>query len=124
MRCFWLLNHECNEVQLRELHDCFGVGEIVYPSAELAAFWCNLPCRKELETDLLEQWMAGIRSGDIAVVQGDSTYTFFVVSELMDKGVHVYASVTERVAHEERTERGECRITRLFSHRLFREYTR
>lgn len=121
MKCYWLLNHACNENQLRELTDRFHVDEIVYPSAELASFWAALPCDDEIHTLLIDEWVDSIGPDDMAVVQGDGTYVFYAVSALIAKGVKVYSAVSARVVEE--TVVGNVTTTvRHFRHITFRQY--
>ena len=121
MKCHWLMNHECTVAQRTELETRFGVDELVLPGEGLSAFWSDIPCTADYHLDLVNAWLATVDSGDVAVVQGDATYSFYVVSALMAKGVRTFASVTERVVKEEKA--GETvRICRVFSHKLFREY--
>lgn len=124
MKCYWLMNHECTVLQFAELQSRFRVDEVIYPSEELSGFWKNLPCTPMLDTRLLNQWVDSVSCDDIAVVQGDSTYSLHVVNALMDKGVHVYAAVSERVVAEQKESDGSVRIVRVFNHKLFREYSR
>lgn len=123
MKCYWLMNHACTDEQFNELNNCFDVSEVIYPSEELKKFWSNLPCSTEYDLDLIFEWLEKITSEAIAVVQGDSTYSFYVVNALMDKGMRVFAAVTHRDVSE--IECGNAtKITRVFSHIAFREYIR
>ena len=121
MKCYWLLNHACNENQLRELMYRFHVDEIVYPSTELASFWAALPCDDAIHTPLIDEWVDSIRSDDMAVIQGDVTYVFYAVSALIAKGVKVYSAVSARVVEE--TVVGDVTtMVRQFRHITFRQY--
>lgn len=115
------MNHECTVAQREELETRFGVDELVLPGEAMSALWANIPCTSDYHLDLVNAWLATVDSSDIAVVQGDATYSFYVVSALLAKKVRTFASVTERVVKEEKA--GEMvRISRVFTHKLFREY--
>lgn len=121
MKCFWLLNHACNESQEKELREEYGVTEIIYPDNVMADLWQNLRPEKDFHEDIASSIVERIGTVDIAVVQGESTYSFYVVASLMHKGIKVLASVSERVATESRIG-NEVKITRYFVHKCFREY--
>lgn len=123
MKCFWLLNHTPSPLQIDELVNRFGVSDIVFPSQTFAAVWSELPTGDVLYPDLVDSWIDSISAPDIAIVQGDSTYTFYIVDALLEKGVRVFAATTERVVKE--TIHGDkVNISRIFMHKAFREYRR
>lgn len=123
MKCFWLLNHTPTERQRNEIKENYGAVDIIMPKVDLISFWMNIPCTKEIGSDLIDSWLANIESSDIAIVQGECTYVFYVVDALLSKGVRVFSSVSERKVEEKRE--GEVIITnRYFEHKFFREYKR
>lgn len=123
MKCYWLLNHEPTERQRDEIKEDYGVEDIIMPKMDLISFWENIPCTKEIGSDLIDSWLDNIESQDIAIVQGECTYVFYVVDALLSKGVRVLSSVSERKVEEKRE--GEVVLTnRYFEHKLFREYKR
>lgn len=122
--CYWLMNHECSDEQRKELHERFGVSKIIYPDDSIREFWHSIPCDDFIHSRILDQWMDCIHSDDIAVVQGDSTYTFYVVDALLRRGVTVLASATKRMILHEAEDADGSTITRLFRHEIFRRYSR
>ena len=122
--CYWLMNHECSQEQRKELRERFGVSKIIYPDDFIRELWRSIPCDDSIHGRILDQWMDCILPDDIAVVQGDSTYTFYVVDALLRKGVIVLASATKRmILHETEAIDGST-ITRQFRHEIFRRYVR
>jgi hypothetical protein len=122
-KCYWLLNHKPTEKQKQEIETRFSAS-IVYPPQNLISTWSSLPLAEKLPDLLInsfEEWLNRMVEGDIAVIQGEMTITYHLVSELRKKGFSVYSSVTERVASEEIN--GET-VTRtyIFRHVIFREY--
>lgn len=123
MKCYWLLNHEPTERQRNEIKEDYGAVDIIMPKMDLSSFWGNIPCTKEIGSDLIDSWLDNIEPSDIAIVQGECTYVFYVVDALLSKGVRVLSSVSERKVEEKRE--GEVVLTnRYFEHKLFREYKR
>ena len=123
MKCYWLMNHDFTNDQRKELESRFSVDQILQPSTDFKSIWSSLPPGEEFYPELVDSWIDLINCPDIAVVQGDSTYSFYVVDALLKKGVRVFASTTERIA-EENVLGCETRIYRIFRHKAFREYRR
>lgn len=121
--CFWLLNHEPTASQEKELADKYNCS-IKFPPAELSAIWAAIPAQEKLELDMLRPfltWFDEMREGDIAVVQGDMSATYYIVSKLIKNKRRVFCSAAMRVSEERSS--GEVVVkTNYFRHICFREY--
>lgn len=122
-KCYWLLNHEPTENQKEELRTRFNA-QVVFPSSDIVERWKNIPTNVSLDLDYFEpilSWVSQMENNDIAVIQGEMTATHYLIKELNNKNKRVFASVTDRVAKEERI--GEKVIrSYIFEHKCFREY--
>lgn len=124
-RCFCLLNHQLLEVQRKDLEKNYGVNEFVVPSSTVSDLWGNVPTTEIIPDsyfDEIESWFDGISSSDVAVVQGEPTASFRIVSYLLNKGVTVLAGVTERKSIEKEQD-GKVIKTSVFEHVCFRRYS-
>ena len=125
VRCYWLLNHQLLEVQRKDLEKNYGVKEFVGPSSNVSDLWENVPTTEIIPDsyfDEIESWFGDISSSDVAVVQGEPTASFRIVSYLLNKGVTVLAGVTERKSIEKEQD-GKVIKTSVFEHVCFRRYS-
>ncbi len=124
VRCYWLLNHQMLDVQRSELEKNYDVNEFVIPTESVSMLWNNIPPSEIIPDsyfDEIEAWFHGISSSDVAVVQGEPTLSFRIVSYLLNKNVTVLAAVAKRVSKEEKI--GEKIVkTSVFKHACFRRY--
>jgi hypothetical protein len=122
--CYWLLNHTPTEQQRQELLSVYNMEKILFPPKEITSFWRDIPSLPFLPKDQMEMvfhWFDTMDKNDVAVVEGEMTATFSLVSFLWKRGVVVLSSVTERHARE--TRNGE-KVVRsyVFQHICFRAY--
>ncbi len=123
-KCYWLLNHQILDIQKEDLRKNFGVGEFVMPTAEIAALWGSVPTTQTIPDSYfeeLEAWFGDASSSDVAVIQGEPTASFKVVSYLLKKGITVLAGITERKSVD-REQDGKVIKTSVFEHVCFRRY--
>lgn len=124
-KCFCLLNHQLLEVQRKDLEKNYGIKEFVVPSSNVSDLWGTVPTTEIIPDsyfDKIESWFEGISSSDVAVVQGEPTASFRIVSYLLNKGVTVLAGVTERRSIEKEQD-GKVIKTSVFEHVCFRRYS-
>lgn len=122
--CYCLLNHTPTLAQHEELHDSYGVSDVIFPDEYITNIWRNIPTTAEIPKETLDallNWLSSMDSNDIAWVQGEMTATYWVVSKLQEAGIKVIASVTERKAREEIKDGKVMKISE-FEHIRFRYY--
>ena len=123
-KCYWLLNHKILQDQIDELGERYGVTSIILPPDSLSNAWSSIAPIKDIPEDIylsVMKWFEDITPEDVAVVQGEFTITFRVVNALIDRGVTVLASVSERQSVESVKE-GVVTKQSVFKHICFRKY--
>ena len=126
IRCFWLLNHRITEEQKSELKNKYNVGAFIFPPDSISRIWAAVPPVNYIPEQTLNEilsWFDTAESSDIAVVQGESTVSFRIVNYLMDNGITVLASVSDRCSEEHLVD-GKLIKTSSFKHICFRKYER
>ena len=123
-KTFCLLNHELTQNQVLELQEKYKAESIVYPPEQLCKKWSQIAATKELDKSLIcdvIEWLAGAKSGDSLIVQGEFGTTFMIVDYALKKNLVPLHAVTKRVAKEQRN--GEI-VSRqyIFEHVCFRKY--
>lgn len=122
---FCLLNHKLTPNQIAELEKRFDAAQIVYPPANVSAFWAQIPPASVLrKNELLEivTWLNEAKEGDTVLIQGEFGVTFALVDyALLKKLIPIYA-VTQRVAQEQQNGESVHRQY-IFEHVCFRQYS-
>ena len=123
-RCFWLLNHQILDVQKEDLEKNYDVEEFVIPTSSVSALWGCVPTTEIIPDSYFEEieaWFDDVSADDVAVVQGEPTASFRIVSYLLNKGVTVLAGITERKSVDREVD-GKVIKTSVFEHVCFRRY--
>ena len=126
MKCFWLLNHKIIDIQKEDLYRNYNITEIEYMPDAIAMIWADLPLGSSVDRKIIasiETWIGSFQDGDIAIVQGDATYSFTLIDRLIELGIPVFAAVTERIVTE-RMEGDTVVKKSIFKHVCFRRYER
>ena len=120
------MNHKILPAQLEELEKKYGVSSIVTPPDSIAAAWSSIATTEVIPESVyisILKWFEGISSEDVAVVQGETAMTFKLVNYLLNKGITVLASVTQRKSFEVE-DNGKIIKQSEFKHICFRRYER
>jgi hypothetical protein len=96
----------------------------VYPPADIAALWSNIPTERELDKADLAPFVVFLtpaKSGDVVVLQGEFSASFLLVDFCLQNNLAPISAVTRRVAQEIRE--GEVvHRSYVFEHVCFRKY--
>lgn len=102
-RCFVLSNHVLTEDQKKELKNKYFVEIIIEAPKDIASIWSQIPAYSDFNYSLLKKiidWISNADPEDYAVVQGELTYSFYIVDYLLKNKITVLAAITERVSTE------------------------
>ncbi len=123
-KCYWLLNHPPVQAQIDDLKANYNVVEILFPPKDVEGRWGSVPTTKEIEREFFipfEEWFSTIDKEDVAVIQGEPTASYALITTLIERGIKVLAGITERKSCETTVD-GRVIKTSTFEHVCFREY--
>jgi len=124
-RMFLLFSHKLTVSQEADAKDSLGVGEFVYLDQELQKVWSNVPPNlsdlKEYLEPIVEFLKSSLRSGDVALVQGDFGATCYMVRVIKELGGEAVYATTKRDVVEIRVG-DKIEKKSVFEHVMFREY--
>lgn len=124
-----MLSHRLTPDQETELHNRFGVWEIVYLPSELQQRWSHVPPGGELTRELAETFVRFLLDhsapGDCVVIQGEAGLSFLLADWCLGQERAALYATTVRSTVETRSPDGQTvQKTAIFRHVQFRRYLR
>ena len=124
-RMFLLFSHKLTASQEANAKDSLEVGEFIYLDEKLQKVWSNVPPNlrdlKEYLKPIVEFLKSSLRSGDLALVQGDFGATCYMARVIKELGGEAVYATTKRDVVEIRVG-DKIEKKSVFEHVMFRKY--